>query len=72
MPRFTFALQSHRSIESRSTPVSRSTVCARRVWRPPRRVFRPARYRVPLPRGRKPDGISRSAERHFDCCWSER
>jgi hypothetical protein len=22
--------------------------------------------------GRKPDGISRSSERHFDCCWSER
>ena len=71
MPRFTFALQSHRSIESRSTPVSRSpSVRAACGGRPGASSGR--RYRVPLPRGRKPDGISRSAERHFDCCWSER
>jgi hypothetical protein len=35
-------------------------------------VLRPARYRVPCTCGHKPDGISRSSERHFDCCWSER
>ncbi len=34
-------------------------------------VLRRARYRAPCPCGRKPDGISRSSERHFDCCWSE-
>ena len=72
MPRLTLPLQSRCSIETRSTPLCRSTVSARRAWRPPRDVFRPAHYRAPCPCGRKPDDIPRSSERYFDCCWSER